>query len=240
MTIRVYSYEVTGEGEELPNTGTQGVDFFMVNSVVADSHDPNMMIEESDAKYQCDYRGGKIHYTVKFQNDGKGRTNYVRVKCHLDKKLDLSSIDGLMYPKCFNRCTEDSIRRVYENACGAIWSIDEDAHTLTIEMHDLRLYSSIDPRLPRIDMARGQIEFDINVNGSYEFGEPIVSHAEIFFDEHDAIVTNKAETGCLKHKVKSFVCEYIWWFAGGLFLLIIIIILLIRRRRKKRRKASNK
>lgn len=105
-------------------------------------------------------------------------------------------------------------------------------------MHDLRLYSSQDPNLPRIDLARSQVEFDILVDSNYVFGIPVVSHAEIFFDSNDPIVTNEAETGCLRHEVQLFAWKYLWWFVGGLFVLILLVFLL-RRRRKKRKKASN-
>lgn len=242
VLIRVYKYEANESepGTFSVNTGTPGIDFFKVAPVVANSHDPNMMIADSDARYKCDYRGGNVHYTVKFQNDGEARTHYVRVECHLDDKLDLSSIDGIRVPKRFSACFPDSIRRGYEDKCGAIWSVDRDTRILTIEMHDLRLFSSTDPRLPRIDLARGQIEFDISVNNNYVFGIPVVSHAEIFFDSNSAIVTNDAETGCLKFKFQSFVYKYLWWFVGGFSLLLLIIILLLRRRRKKRRNASKK
>lgn len=235
LEMQVYSYR---EGVT-ENSGVQGKDYFKITPAVARSHDPNMMIAESDAEYKCDYRGGKIHYTVKFQNDGEGTTDYVRIECYLDDKLDLDSITGITVPKRFYKsCRKDTnIRMEYVSAGGAIWDIDRDTRILTIEMHDITLYSSIDPNLPRIDLARGQIEFDILVNDDYKFGKPVISHSEIFFDTNEAIVTNDAETGCRRQEVQSFICKYIWWFAGGLLALILLIILLIRKK-KKRQNAS--
>ena len=170
------------------------------------------------------------------------------MECHLDDKVDLESIRDVKVPEKFYRfCSNnDTIRKQYEKDCGAIWSVDPDTRILTIEMHDILLYSSTDLHLPRIDMAQGQVEFDIQVKSDYVFGEPIVAHSEIFFDSQAAVVTNSVEVGCKKPipdilgggfqgKTKGFVCIWFWWILGILLLIILILSILLAREKRKQK-----
>lgn len=224
-----------------------GKNYFPISATVAHSHDPNLMIEHSDVNTQCDYRGGKIHYTVMFQNEGTGPTEYVRVVCHFDDKVDLNTIDSIKVPAFYSSgCGEDNnIKMRYVNCRRAIWSIDHSQRTLTIEMDHLILESIMDPNLPFIDMTRDQIEFDILVKDNYLFGPPVLSYSEIFFNTNKAIVTNLAKTGCVapvpldkgggfQCEESSFVCKYKWWFLGGILALILLLLILLARKKKKR------
>ncbi len=251
LDMKVTLFNTLAETYTDPNGDHQS----SIQLAVAHSHDPNMMIAQSDAKTKCDYRGGNIHYTVKFQNDGKGKTEYVRVECHLDDKLDLESIENVTVPLKFygqgcrqsKATSSDTIRGAYEENCGAIWHVDHDRRILTIEMHDITLYSSVDGNLPRIDMARGQIEFDVKVKNNYIFGSPVVAHAEIFFDDHQAIATNVTKVGCdqpiaesdgggYQNGTNCFVQKWLWWILGGLLGIILLLIILLIREKRKRRK----
>ncbi|MFK7785357.1 MAG: hypothetical protein AB8B56_09585, partial [Crocinitomicaceae bacterium] len=220
---------------------------------VAQSHDPNLMIAETDTITDCDYRGGNIHYTVKFQNDGGARTDYVRVECYLDEKVDLNSILTVdvpvrFYPQGSWKCRDTTIiiRYGHETGRGAVWKIDYDRRVLIVEMHDIRLYHSSDPNLPRIDMARGQIEFDVKVKDNYIFGKPVVAHSEIFFDNNPPIPTNVVKTGCeapiplikgggFQSGTQSIICQWIWWIIGLLLLIILILFIMLRRSKRKRK-----
>ncbi|NVK64361.1 MAG: hypothetical protein HWE22_07220 [Flavobacteriales bacterium] len=251
LDMKVTLFNTLAETYTDPNGDHQ----FVRKLAVADSHDPNMMIAQSDAKSNCDYRGGNIHYTVKFQNDGKGKTEYVRVECHLDDKLDLETIENVRVPVKFfgqgcresNATQNDVVRGAYEANCGAIWHVDHDRRILIVEMHDIKLYSSIDGNLPRIDMARGQIEFDVKVKDDYIFGSPVLAHSDIFFDHHGAIVTNTTEVGCdqpiaesdgggYQNGMSCFVQKWVWWISAGLLAIILLLIILLIRERRKRRK----
>jgi hypothetical protein len=117
---------------------------------------------------------------------------------------------------------------------------------LTIEMHDIKLYSSIDPNLPRIDLARGQIEFDVLVRDNYVFGKPVKAHSEIFFDSNSPVVTNTVKTGCedpvsifngggYQKGGQSFICGWIWLILVVLCLIILLLILLLVRSGRKRK-----
>jgi hypothetical protein len=233
--------------------GEIGTNYFPISPAVAHSHDPNLMLEHSDVKTHCDYRGGNIHYTVKFQNEGSGPTKYVRVVCHFDDKVDLHKITGIKVPKYFQGVcrTDNNIRMTYDKSVGAIHSIDYVKRTLTIEMHHLILETINDSDVPFLDMTRDQIEFDILVSDNYLFGPPVLSYSEIFFDREAAIITNIAKTGCasaipldagggFQCKDLSFICKYKWWFVGGMGLLLLLIILLLLRRRKRNQKEGNK
>jgi hypothetical protein len=113
-------------------------------------------------------------------------------------------------------------------------------------MHDIKLYSSIDPNLPRIDMARGQIEFDVQVKDNYIFGKPVVAHSDIFFDKNPPISTNVVKTGCdepipiikgggFQSGGQSIICQWIWWIIGLLLLIILLLVLLLIRCKRKRK-----
>lgn len=251
LEMFVYRY-IEGSAE---NSGMQGYDYFTIAPAVARSHDPNVMIAQSDAKNKCDYRGGNIHYTVKFQNDGDGSTHYVRVECHLDDKVDLNSITNVKVPsrfyqscvQCDESDTTNQIRGSFMNGCGAVWAIDFDRRMLIVEMHNIKLYSSTDPNLPRIDMARGQIEFDVQVKDNYVFGVPVIAHSEIFFDKNDPIATNVVKTGCdepvslingggFQSGGQLIICQWIWWIVAVLVAIILLLIFLLIRSKRKRRK----
>lgn len=242
---------------EVSSVYSSGVPGFnsAVAPAVAQSHDPNLMIaEKTDTIIDCDYRGGNIHYTVKFQNDGAARTNYVRVESYLDEKVDLNSILDVKVPVKFYphgswKCRDTTIIIHYKHAAnrGAVWEIDYNRRMLIVEMHDLHLYHSSDPNLPRIDMARGQIEFDVKVKDHYIFGKPVVAHSKIFFDRNPPISTNTVKTGCdssisliegggFQSGTQLIICQWIWWIIGLLLLIILLlIILLIRSKRKRKR-----
>lgn len=252
LAMKVVMFDSLAETYPDPNGDRQ----FSVYPAVAHSHDPNMMIAESDAKNQCDYRGGNIHYTVKFQNDGIGRTDYIRVECHLDEKLNLKSIKNVKVPQRFfastgcresNVLQSDTIRGEYEANCGAIWHIDHAKRILTIEMHDIHLNSSVDGNLPRIDLARGEIEFDVEVKDNYIFGAPVVSYAAIFFDDNKAVVTNETQVGCdqpiaesdgggYQNGTNCFMQKWVYWILGGLLGIILLLIILLIREKRKRHK----
>ncbi len=241
--------ELRRAGWEIQNI--EGVDFFHISPKVAYSHDPNQMIEHSNARNQCDYRGGKIHYTVKFQNEGEGKTCYVRVECHLDDKVDLSSITGIKVPDCFDSCARGPIYKRYNSSGGfcSFWSIDSSTRVLTIEMNNLVLFNINDANLPCLDRARGQIEFDILVKDDYLFGPPVLAYSKIFFDKNEPIITNIAVTGCLapvpldqgggfQSLEDSVICKYKWYILGGLLGLILILLILLARKKKRREETT--
>lgn len=174
----------------------EGVDFFMISAAVAYSHDPNQMIENSDANNQCDYRNGKIHYTVKFQNEGEGRTSYVRVECQLDDKVDLNSITGIEFPDTYSTNRLGAIIGGYEQHQGAIYSIDRTNRKIVFEMHDLVLQGTGDADLTNLELSRDQVEFDIRVKSNYVFGPATIAQSLIFFDRNRPIETNAVETVC--------------------------------------------
>ena len=182
------------------NSGTgdpiSGQDYFMISATVAHSHDPNMMLQSSEADNQCDYRNGKIHYTVKFQNVGVGPTSYVRVECLLDDKVNMSSIDGIEFPDKYTTHSSGTISGVHNGSSDAIYSIDEVNKKITFEMHNLVLQGTGDPNLVDLELSRDQIEFDILVKNNYVFGPATIARSVIYFDRNDPIRTNQVETVC--------------------------------------------
>ena len=184
------------KGNSQEHTNQLGQDYFTIHPSVAHSHDPNLMLQHSTAKNQCDYRRGRIHYTVKFQNEGTGPTNYVRVECQLDDKVDLNEISGIVFPDFYPTNQSGTIAGSNDPGAGAVYHIDYVNRVIIFEMHDLRLESINDPNLTNLELARDQIEFDILVKSNYVFGPATVAQSNIYFDANAPIETNEVETIC--------------------------------------------
>jgi hypothetical protein len=178
------------------HTNQRGIDYYSISADVANSHDPNMMLESSDAANECDYRNGRIHYTVKFQNEGTGPTSYVRVECQLDDKVDMDRISGITFPDFFQTHSAGTIVNSHDPGAGGIYFIDKPNRRIIFEMHDLRLESVNDPNLTNLELARDQVEFDILVKNNYVFGPATRAISAIYFDKNDPIETNEVETIC--------------------------------------------
>lgn len=183
-------------GSAQEHSNRPGIDFYSIAADVAHSHDPNMMLESSDAENECDYRNGKIHYTVKFQNEGTGPTSYVRVECQLDDKVDMDRISGIEFPDFFTTHSAGTIVNSHDPGAGGIYYIDKPNRKIIFEMHDLRLESVNDPNLTNLELSRDQVEFDILVKSNYVFGPSTNAISAIFFDKNDPIETNEVQTVC--------------------------------------------
>lgn len=184
------------KGTSDENANVPAIDYYMIRPAVANSHDPNQMIQHSTAKNECNYRNGKIHYTVKFQNEGTGPTSYVRVECQLDDKVNLNEISGIQFPNFYSAHTTNGAAGQLSSGAGAIFNIDRVNRVVTFEMHDLKLESINDPNLTNLELARDQIEFDILVKGNYVFGPATIAQSNIYFDQNSPIETNEVQTVC--------------------------------------------
>jgi len=174
-----------------------GLDYFAISASVAHSHDPNLMLESSDARNECDYRNGTIHYTVKFQNVGDAATKYVRVETSLDDKVDMNQISGIELPDVFNQqYATTGVVGGHDLGGGAIVYIDRVNRKIIFEMHDLALRGTGQSNVTDLELTRDQVEFDIKVKSNYVFGPATVASSLIFFDENDPIETNSVATQC--------------------------------------------
>ena len=177
----------------------EGVNWYGISADVALSHDPNLIIERSDADTQCSYGGKQIDYTVKFQNTGEGPTRYIKVTCFLDDKVNLNTIDNVRFPSLYNanKIEEDEPvgcdalpNTTYPHNRMALWSVDHDKRTITFEMHDIELWSSNDPQCVNINATRSEVSFSVNVRSDYVFGDSVRTFSEIVFDHNAPIETN--------------------------------------------------
>jgi hypothetical protein len=222
--------------------------------VVAKSHDPNMVVEKSNAKNDCEYGGKKINYTIHFENIGEGATKKVFVVSHLDTNLDLSTIRNFKFPWQYRSnvsINANSSHTAHANASGIHYKIDYDAYEIRFEFFGLPLLSPKDLGKDSLYMTRSSISFDIDVNHGYSFGPQIETFATIIFDDNEEIVTNVAYTSCENSTVQpgnnqnpvatpnttsdwfvaSFKCCWIW-IVISCILLILLIICFMRKRKK--------
>lgn len=215
---------------KLPANSGQG--FFEIQPAVAHSHDPNLMLESSEAKNQCDYRNGKIHYTIKFQNTGDGPTSYVRVECFLDNKVDMNSITGISFPAAYSSNYSRAAATGFgsSNSVIANCEIDRVRRKIIFEMHGLVLYGTGDPNVTDLEITRDQVEFDILVKSNYIFGAATVAYSDIYFDGHDPITTNEVATICgdpnlgvgggFQDVRPPFWQKWKWYIISGLALIV--------------------
>lgn len=216
---------------------------------VTKSHDPNIMIEESNAQYDCEYGGKMIHYDIHFENIGKGETHYVSVVAQLDKNVNMQSVRNIQFPwQYINPAIhQNQINGGYRAGSGIHYAIDEANHQIIFEFNDLALLSP--DYLPGNDLskARSSVSFDIDVNDGYVFGPPVGAYATIVFDDNPAIVTDTAYTSCENAEANTYnsgevtfadgiICisyKWFWSVVIGLVLLILLLLAFYRKRTKK-------
>lgn len=191
-----FRVDLNFKGKESPPK--QGVTYDIIEVIVADSHDPNKMVEHSNASNLCDFGGETIKYIVEFQNDGDTTTKFVSVTTFLDSKLNIKSINSIIAPKEYGGMPVEpgNLHGQYQANAGAIYHIDMKKRTITFEFHDLVLRSTQDPSCKNLDLTRSMIKFSIKVKDNYIFGDAVSSYSSILFDENDPIVTNSVHTIC--------------------------------------------
>lgn len=185
------------DGYEMPPS--EGVSQYSLRIPVTESHDPNFMLENSEAERECDFGGEPIRYKVHFQNVGDTTTKYVQVQCHLDSKLNISTLSDIQLPKEYQNAhfRRAPLNNAYVPGAGPIYSYDETNHVLTFEFNDLVLRTTQDPTCKDLDLTRSSVEFTIRVLPNYKFGPAIVSQASIIFDNNPPITTNEVSTVCM-------------------------------------------
>lgn len=247
VTIKAH-LSIKGGKEVEP--GVIGVNMYEINPIVATSHDPNLMIEQSDNTALCgNHDGEPIDYTVKFQNTGEGPTNYVKVICQLDDKVDMNSISDVKFPPIY---TSNLIRQGsllgYGNANQpklGIWDVDVPNKTITFEMHGMILRSTNDSTCLDLEATRSQVSFRVKVKSNYIFGDPTIAHSEIIFDKNDPILTDSVFSSCIDplpmdngggfvNTTPTTVTPTKWWIIGGSATLSVALLLLGRRRLRRK------
>lgn len=194
LNFRVYlNFE-----ENDPKRLIDGVSYASLETAIAESHDPNQMIAHSNAMNDCDYGGKPINYTIQFQNEGDRYTEYVKVVCVLDDKLNMHSIDNIEVPNMYNNVTHKTIQEQgytrHLEKCNYI--IDSLTHSITFEFNGLFLLPPADPLCKNLSLTRDQVSFSINMLPNFRFGPSVVSIAEITFDSNHVIVTNNTTVIC--------------------------------------------
>lgn len=192
------SFRVDMKFDSLELAPTAGVTFCEKTIPVAKSHDPNHMIENSNAKNKCDFGGEQIDYRVGFQNTGDTTTEYISVTSYLDEKIDINSIFNvtLQSPLGPITVTQSALNNGYNSVQGAIYDINETDRTITFEFNNLVLRSTTDETCKNLSLTRAEVQFSVLVKPNFTFGDPIVAHSSIVFDTNEAMPTNEVITTC--------------------------------------------
>ncbi|MFT5822547.1 MAG: hypothetical protein ACI8ZM_003803 [Crocinitomix sp.] len=248
VSIATYLETVGLNGEGMSDTSQYS---HQLPAIVELSHDPNMMSEQSDEQRLCSVKQDTISYTVNFQNIGKAPTEYVKVICHLDDKVDFNSISNIKFPKIYESIGyNETALNGYDNGDATTWArcfIDSDNRTISFEMNQLILRSLNDPSCLDLEATRSEVSFTINVKPDYVFGPDVKAHSEIFFDGNHPIVTNDVYSGC-KNAIEvnngggfqtaelpvSNCCSICCYVIVGLLIILLLLVLMVYLRLRKR------
>lgn len=246
VNMRAYLEAGSPPKEPLVN----GQDFYEIVAGVENSHDPNMMGEDSDGAGLCTKDEDTITYRVKFQNIGDGPTRYVKVVSYLDDKVDLSTIHDVTFPARYGpqQIQEASLNgyNLLDNNVWAVWDVDQANKTISFEMNQIILRSVFDPGVTNLDWTRDEVSFKIKVKSNYKFGPETKAYSEITFDDNDMIQTDTVSSACMdplpldngggftKPDPINISGYPTWVFVvGGVVALGLIILVIGRFRRKK-------
>jgi hypothetical protein len=159
--------------------------FYVLNSAIVGSYDPNDITEIHGNEIVFDDFGADdyLYYTIRFQNTGTANTNFIRVINNLPEELD-----------------EESIRMVYSS----------HDYVLTKTGSNLEWFFEDTILLPQSedDMAsQGYIVYKIKPKAGYEVGTIIENQAEIYFDYNPAIITNTFVTEFIQTTMQTDIPE---------------------------------
>lgn len=183
--------------------------FFLPDMQVVKSYDPNYKLVSKDTITTNPSQ--LLHYTIHFQNTGKGPTSTIRIEDMLDPRLDPStlvvtsarigyqhipsssltsppvSLDSSPYPWITSNPTPKfDLTESKPGPAEYEWLFNNAVLRGTKEANYGDDFSEIE--------TTGSIEFDIMTCGFMEYGIVIENEAEIYFDANDSIVTEPAQT----------------------------------------------
>ncbi|GAA4939218.1 hypothetical protein GCM10023314_09870 [Algibacter agarivorans] len=153
---------------------------------IVTSHDPNKMSSNGTFMNYRLVRFKTLKYKIKFQNNGEGPANTIRLETDIPDMLDKSTLKVLeMYPKC-DICPKHEV--VY--SCLDTTFTDTQA---IFTFKNIYLPGSEQKNVKAYDSTKGFVKYSIKFSKDFH-KKKTKSRTVIIFDKNDPIITNYSTT----------------------------------------------
>ena len=153
---------------------------------IVTSHDPNKMSSNATFMNYRLVRFKTLKYKIKFQNNGEGPANTIRLETDIPDMLDKSTLKVLdMYPKC-EICPKREV----------LYSCLDTAFTKTqaiFTFKNIYLPGSEQKNVKEYDSTKGFVQYNIKFAKDFHKTKT-KSKTAIIFDKNDPIITNYSTT----------------------------------------------
>ena len=154
---------------------------------IVTSHDPNKMSSNGWLMNYRLVRFKRLKFKVRFQNNGEGPANTIRLESDTPEMFDKSTlrIDG-MYPEC-PICPKD--REVNYSCLDTILKKDK----IIFQFNRIYLPGSQQKNVAEIDSTKGFVKYSMKFGKDFH-KKKTKSRTAIYFDKNEPIITNYATT----------------------------------------------
>ncbi|TYB78467.1 DUF7849 domain-containing protein [Bizionia myxarmorum] len=154
---------------------------------IVTSHDPNKMASNGTFMNYRLVRFKTLKYKIKFQNNGEGPANTIRLETDIPEMLDKSTIVVTdMYPQCVI-CPKDQEVRY---SCLDTTFTDTQA---IFTFKNIYLPGSEQKNVKEYDSTKGFVKYNIKFSKDFH-KQKTKSRTAIIFDKNDPIITNYSTT----------------------------------------------
>ncbi|MBK6263652.1 PKD domain-containing protein [Marivirga sp. S37H4] len=154
---------------------------------IVTSHDPNKMSTSANFINFRTVRNKKFKYKIKFQNNGEGPANTIRLETEVPTMFNKNTIEVTdMYPEC-PICPKDEI---VSYSCIDTTFTNEKA---IFTFKNIYLPGSRQENVQEYDSTKGFVAYNIQLNDKIEKRKTKTKTA-IYFDKNEPIITNYATT----------------------------------------------
>jgi hypothetical protein len=153
---------------------------------IVTSHDPNKMSSNGTFMNYRLVRFKTLKYKIKFQNNGEGPANTIRLETDTPEMLDKSTLKILdMYPKC-------DICPKYEVQYSCLDTTFTDTQAI-FTFKNIYLPGSQQKNVKEYDSTKGFVKYSIKFAKDFH-KKKTKSRTAIIFDKNDPIITNYSTT----------------------------------------------
>lgn len=154
---------------------------------IVTSHDPNKMSSNGTILNYRLVRFKKVKFKVKFQNDGEGPANTIRLEVDTPEMFDKSTLEVLdMYPEC-PICPKE--REVNYSCLDTIAEKDKIIFTFK----NIYLPGTAQKNVIERDSTKGFVKYSMKFGDDFH-KKKTRSRTAIFFDKNEPIITNYSTT----------------------------------------------
>ena len=153
---------------------------------IVTSHDPNKMSSNGAVLNYRLVRYKKVKFKVKFQNDGEGPANTIRLEVDTPEMFDKSSLEVLeMYPEC-PICPKEEVNY------SCLDTISKD-NKLIFTFKNIYLPGTAQKNVVDRDSTKGFVRYSMKFGKDFH-KKKTRSRTAIYFDKNEPIITNYSAT----------------------------------------------